>query len=77
MVEQVIVAAGGRSLFHLLRAYREAQEASTCGTSSVTHTRSRRLRRVLKPASAPLQVLLFPSRLHSSALSAEPRTCGR
>ena len=27
MVEQVIVAAGGRSLFHLLRAYREAQEA--------------------------------------------------
>ena len=38
MVEQVIVAAGGRSLFHLLRAYREAQEAGYCGTSSVTHT---------------------------------------
>ena len=78
MVEQVIVAAGGRSLFHLLRAYREAQEAGTCGTSSVTHTRSLAVEAGLKTrlcATSGSAISQPPSTVRP--LSAEPRTCGR
>ena len=67
MVEQVIVAAGGRSLFHLLRAYREAQEAGTCGTSSVTHTRSLAVEAGLKTRLRHFRFCYFPAAFHSSA----------